>query len=127
MLFNVFAVVVWEQGVSTTPTVIKRLLFSLLQLNSLRVINTIYSPFTIVDYRQGQLATLVVSGKWKSEGNEPARVALAPDGRVVAVGSNCSLYIYSTANAELLAHIPDVHAGNKPISQFKLDILSCHL
>jgi hypothetical protein len=67
----------------------------------------------------------VVSGKWKSEGNEPARVALAPDGRVVAIGSNCSLYIYSTANAELLAHIPDIHAGNNPISQFKLSILSC--
>lgn len=81
---------------------------------------TPYTPLSLVDYRQGQLATLVVSGKWKSEGNEPARVALAPDGRVVAIGSNCSLYIYSAANAELLAHIPDIHAGNNPISQFKL-------
>lgn len=73
--------------------------------------NTVHSLIQ-VDYRQGQLATLLVSGKWKGEGNEPARIALAPDGRVVAIGSNSSLYIYSTVNAELLAHIPDVHSGN---------------
>ncbi|EFX87653.1 hypothetical protein DAPPUDRAFT_207577 [Daphnia pulex] len=77
---------------------------------------------TNIDYRQGQLATLVVSGKWKSEGNEPARVALAPDGRVVAIGSNCSLYIYSTANAELLSHIPDIHAA--PITRLRFDSTS---
>ncbi|XP_057365706.1 transducin beta-like protein 2 isoform X3 [Daphnia carinata] len=77
---------------------------------------------TNIDYRQGQLATLLVSGKWKGEGSEPARIALAPDGRVVAIGSNSSLYIYSTVNAELLAHIPDVHSA--PITRLRFDSTS---
>ena len=69
--------------------------------------------FTSVDYRQGQLATLLVSGKWtKSVGNDAACIALAPDGRVLAIGSGTSLYVYSAASGELLAHIPDVHSGN---------------
>lgn len=72
-----------------------------------------------VDYKQGQLATLVVSGKYKGAGLGPARVALSPDGRVVAVGSGTSIYCYSTLNGELSAHIPDVHSGKRTMRQME--------
>lgn len=65
-----------------------------------------------VDYRQGQLTTLLTSGKWKLAGSQSGCIALAPDGRVLAVGIGTSLYVYSTLNGEQLAHIPDVHSGN---------------
>ncbi len=64
-----------------------------------------------VNYRQGQLATLIISGKWDSAGIEKARIALSPDGRVVAIGASTSIYLYSAINAEQVARIPDAHNG----------------
>jgi len=64
-----------------------------------------------VNYRQGQLATLIISGKWDSAGIEKARIALSSDGRVVAIGASTSIYLYSAINAEQVAHIPDAHNG----------------
>ena len=69
------------------------------------------SVFFLVNYRQGQLATLIVSGKWDSAGIEKARIALSPDGRVVAIGAGTSVYMYSALNAEQIALIPDAHNG----------------
>lgn len=55
-------------------------------------------------------------------GNDAACVALAPDGRVLAIGSGTSLYVYSTANSELLAHIPNVHSSKNFTSAVNLTI-----
>ena len=96
-----------EHGVSTTQIVFHIMNIYLLAFFK----NNRNWIYFIVDYRQGQLATLIVSGKWESAGNERARISLSPDGRVVAIGAGTNIYMYSTLNAELVAHIPDAHNG----------------
>ena len=70
--------------------------------------------FLSVEYRKGQLATLMSSGKWLNNG-DPAHIALSPDGLVIAIGSGTRLSIHSAASGETLAQIDEVHAGLEEI------------
>ena len=68
-------------------------------------------PFSVVDYRKGQLATVLVTGKWPYS-NQPTHLALSPDGLVIAIGSGFSLYLYSALSGEPMAQIDAIHSGN---------------
>lgn len=65
--------------------------------------------YKIVDYKQGQLATVLVTGKWKN--SSQAKVALSPDGRVIAIACESSIYFYSVLNGELYGQIDNAHSG----------------
>ena len=63
-----------------------------------------------VDYSKGQLATVLSTGKWTSDG-QPPHIALSPDFHVVAIGTDSSIYIYSASSGELVSEIKGVHSS----------------
>jgi len=73
---------------------------------------------TDIEFSKGQLATVLTTGKW-TNGHQPAHVALSPDLNVVAIGTDSSIYIYSTSSGELLSELKGVH--NAPIRCIRFD------
>lgn len=51
-----------------------------------------------------------MAGKWKNS-SQSAKIALAPDGRVVAIACESSIYFYSVLNGEPCGQIDNAHSG----------------
>ncbi|KAM3933669.1 transducin beta-like protein 2 [Leptodactylus fuscus] len=73
---------------------------------------------TDVEYKKQQDPYLLFTGKWS--GKEPCRIALSPDGRVVAIASICDITVYNAQTGEIEEEFKSVH-GNV-ISDLAFDI-----
>ena len=82
--------------------------FQIAILMNLLIMKNLFS--WLVEFSKGQLATVLTTGKW-TNGHQPAHVALSPDLNVVAIGTDSSIYIYSTSSGELLSELKGVHNG----------------
>lgn len=62
---------------------------------------------TDVEYKKQQDPYLLFTGKWS--GKEPCRIALSPDGRVVAIASVCDITVYNAQTGEVEEEFKSVH------------------
>ncbi|KAG9485782.1 hypothetical protein GDO78_008721 [Eleutherodactylus coqui] len=62
---------------------------------------------TDVEYKKQQDPYLLYTGKWS--GHEPCRIAMSPDGRVVAISSVCDITVYNAQTGEVEEEFKSVH------------------
>ncbi|XP_069800880.1 transducin beta-like protein 2 [Dendropsophus ebraccatus] len=73
---------------------------------------------TDVEYKKQQDPYLLFTGKWS--GQEPCRIALSPDGRIVAIASVCDITVYNAQTGEIEEEFKSVHGD--VISDLAFDI-----
>ncbi|XP_056414615.1 transducin beta-like protein 2 [Hyla sarda] len=73
---------------------------------------------TDVEYKKQQDPYLLFTGKWSSK--EPCRIALSPDGRIVAIASVCDITVYNALTGEIEEEFKSVHGD--VISDLAFDI-----
>ncbi|XP_077150634.1 transducin beta-like protein 2 [Ranitomeya variabilis] len=73
---------------------------------------------TDVEYKKQQDPYLLFTGKWA--GKEPCRIALSPDGRVVAIASVCDITVYNAQTGDVEEEFKSVHGD--VISDLAFDI-----
>ncbi|KAG8541065.1 hypothetical protein GDO81_029764 [Engystomops pustulosus] len=78
---------------------------------------------TDVEYKKQQDPYLLFTGKWS--GREPCRIAMSPDGRVVAIASVCDITVYNAQSGEMEEEFKSVHGD--VISDLAFDINNRYL
>ncbi|XP_046384384.1 transducin beta-like protein 2 [Ischnura elegans] len=66
---------------------------------------------TKIEFEKGEDPHLLMTGKYKPTPDVASRLALSPDGTVVAVASGTSLHLYSSRTGNCEASIHDIHAA----------------
>jgi len=80
---------------------------------------------TNIDYVRGQDPEVLVTGSYSGDHNQPSKVALSPDGKVVAIAQDKSISFYSVSNGECTGSISDVHT--EPVTSLIFDSGSQYL
>ncbi|KAF4524257.1 hypothetical protein B566_EDAN008805 [Ephemera danica] len=77
---------------------------------------------TKIEYQKGEDPHLLQTVPYTMAANSPGRIALSPDGQVVAVAAGTTLSLYSADTGSCDAVIKDVHTGNSNCINSDLEI-----
>lgn len=105
MLGHSFKPTIWEQLVSVIFTVYSGLFIHRMATVSKDGTWKLWN--TDVEYKKQQDPYLLLTGQWC--GREPARIALSPDGRVVAIASISDITVYNTQTGQIEEEFHSVH------------------